>query len=297
MTTIQRLLLANDNQLTFRYAFTKRFLCYLLLAVSYAAVCQQPKLQHGIVYSTVENIQDYYVSEKLDGIRGYWDSQYLFTRNGHKINAPSWFTANWPTIALDGELWIARGAFERVSSIIRTQQPNEGLWQQVKFMLFDLNANEHPFQQRVQLMKNLVDQTRSPYLQVIEQKTVTTETQLFHWLDTVVEQGGEGLMLHHKNARYITTQRNSDLMKLKKYQDAEATVIAHMPGKGKYTGMLGAIAVKTPQGIIFNIGSGFSDQQRQNPPKVGTLITYKYFGLTKYGKPRFASFVRERLSE
>jgi DNA ligase-1 len=134
-------------------------------------------------------------------------------------------------------------------------------------------------------------------LQVIEQKTVTTETQLFHWLDTVVEQGGEGLMLHHKNARYITTQRNSDLMKLKKYQDAEATVIAHMPGKGKYTGMLGAIAVKTPQGIIFNIGSGFSDQQRQNPPKVGTLITYKYFGLTKYGKPRFASFVRERLSE
>ena len=82
--------------------------------------------------------------------------------------------------------------------------------------------------------------------------------------------------------------------RLKAYFDSEAVVIAHLPGKGKFTGMLGALKVVTPQGKEFSIGTGFSNAQRQNPPAIGATVTYRYHGFTKNGLPRFASFLRQR---
>ena len=58
--------------------------------------------------------------------------------------------------------------------------------------------------------------------------------------------------------------------------------------------MLGAILVEYKDGVRFKIGSGFTIQQRQNPPAIGTIITYKFYGKTKNNKPRFASFLRVR---
>ena len=126
---------------------------------------------------------------------------------------------------------------------------------------------------------------------MVSQFKVTDNIQLYMLLDKVVAQNGEGLMLHLATANY-QIGRSKNLLKLKKHQDAEAKVIAHLAGKGKYTGMLGAIKVETPEGIVFKIGSGFSDQQRQHPPEIGSIITYKYIGKTQQGVPRFASFLR-----
>jgi len=81
---------------------------------------------------------------------------------------------------------------------------------------------------------------------------------------------------------------------MEKLFDAEAVVINHISGKGKYKGMLGSMVVETADKKRFKIGSGFSDKERKNPPAVGSVITYKYFGLTSKGVPRFASFVRVR---
>ena len=100
-------------------------------------------------------------------------------------------------------------------------------------------------------------------------------------------------MLHLADAAYVTG-RSDVLLKLKSALDTEAIVVEHIPGKGKYTGQMGALRVQMPDGKRFNIGSGFSDAVRKNPPPVGTNVTYTYRGLTNKGTPRFASFLRVR---
>ncbi len=253
----------------------------------------KPPIQKGVVYQKIDDITQYFVSEKLDGVRGYWNGKQLFTRQGHLINTPNWFTEHWPNIALDGELWIARGKFEQVSGIIRQQTANDDDWLKVKFMLFDIPQSKDTFEQRVAQLKDIVRTSKSSHLMMIKQQKFTNNTQVMNFLDEVIAKNGEGLMLHHQNAHY-KVGRNTQLMKLKRYQDAEAVVIAHLPGKGKFSGLLGALTVKNDDGVIFNIGSGFTKNQRQSPPPIGTIITYKYFGKTAKGTPRFASFMRIR---
>lgn len=264
--------------------------------LSAAEFKEQLPIQHGITYQEPEDINQYWVSEKLDGIRGYWNGNELLTRNGHRINVPHWFTANWPDIPLDGELWLGRAQFERIAALVLSKQDNEDSWRDVRFMLFDLPADKRNFSARIIEMNRRVKQANSVYLQVIAQQKFHDIARLMAYLDTVMAHSGEGLMLHHEKAFYHAG-RNSSLMKLKKHQDGEATVVAHLPGQGKYQTMLGAITVKTAEGIVFNIGSGFTDLQRQHPPAINSTITYKYFGKTAQGVPKFASFVRIRPSQ
>ena len=91
--------------------------------------------------------------------------------------------------------------------------------------------------------------------------------------------------------------RSDDLLKVKTHNDAEATVVGHLPGKGKYRGMLGALKVQLDNGRQFRIGTGFSDAERRNPPPVGALVTFRYRGYTATGLPRFASYLRVRNDE
>ena len=253
----------------------------------------KPAIQQGSVYHPIDDISQYWVSEKLDGVRGYWNGKHLITRNGTMINTPDWFTKHWPKNAMDGELWIARGKFEQVSSIVRQHNALASDWRQVHFMIFDLPNASGDFSARIKQMQSIVLQVNSPYLNMIKQEKFPSTKHLFEHLDKIISQNGEGLMLHHQHAFY-QPGRVKHLMKLKRYQDAEAIVIEHIAGKGKFKNMLGALRVKNNEGIIFKIGSGFTNQQRQSPPAIGSQITYKFFGKTKNNVPRFASFMRKR---
>lgn len=260
----------------------------------------KPSIQHGIDYKPVYEIKNYFVSEKLDGVRGYWNGESLITRQGNIINSPDWFTQNWPAQAIDGELWIERNQFQRVLSCVRKKQPEQqqskSCWRDVRFMMFDLPQHGGSFTDRVSAMKSLITQVKSPYFAMISQTKFNTLTEVDNRLASVMAMQGEGLMLHLDSA-YYKKGRNTALMKLKKYQDAEAVVIGHSQGTGKYKNHLGALKVKTPEGIEFKIGSGFTDKQRANPPKIGSTITYKYNGFTSSGVPRFARYWRIRVNE
>ena len=255
----------------------------------------KPQLQHGVSYSPVEDITNYLVSEKLDGVRGYWDGNQLFTRQGKRIVSPEWFTRHWPANAMDGELWMARGQFQPLLSCVTRHKPDEietsSCWRQVSFKVFDLTNSAKTFTQRFERIKQLVVASPSPYLSFIKQQQITTIVALENTLSAVINKGGEGLMLHHANAFY-TIGRNPAVMKLKRYQDTEATIIGFSEGKGKYQGKVGALIVKTSSGVTFKIGSGLSDVLRSKPPAIGTLISFKYNGLTQAGIPRFARFWR-----
>tara|TARA_R110001583_G_scaffold129577_2_gene281351 strand:- start:237 stop:1049 length:813 start_codon:yes stop_codon:yes gene_type:complete len=263
--------------------------CALTQQIS--ALKDKPHLQLATTYQKNTAIKNYWVSEKLDGVRGYWTGTQLFTRAGNLLSPPSWFIENWPKIAMDGELWSARGQFEQISACVRRKNSDGECWKKLKLMIFDLPDQTDNFTDRIATMKQLLKRNTSPYLAMIRQIKVANNSDLHALLNNIVKKNGEGLMLHFATANY-QSGRSKNLLKLKKHQDAEALVIAHMPGKGKYLGLLGAIKVKTPAGITFKLGSGFSDQQRQQPPKIGSTITYKYIGKTQRGVPRFASFLR-----
>lgn len=266
----------------------------MFILTTTSVIAKAPAIQLATNYRQNIDITQYYVSEKLDGVRAYWDGHQLISKQGNIFTAPSWFIESFPSIAMDGELWIARDQFEKVSGIARTQDNQNEQWKLIKFMIFDLPKSTASFQQRINKMQALVTDTKSPYLQIIKQQKIPNTDALFTLLDKVVKENGEGLMLHHQDALY-QTKRSRDLMKLKKFEDAEATVIAHLSGKGKYVGLLGSLLVETPDGIRFKIGSGFSDEERNNPPQIGSLITYRFTGKTKNNIPRFASFVRIRV--
>jgi DNA ligase 1 len=235
----------------------------------------------------------YLISEKLDGVRALWDGKVLKFRSGQTISAPAWFTAKLPATPLDGELWLARGKFDELSGIVRKQQAVDEEWKRLNYMVFELPAGDGAFAQRSEKLKTLVKQTNWPQLQWIEQFKLADEKALQAKLKQITAQGGEGLMLHLATAP-VTQGRSPVLLKLKPVSDAEGIVVAHIPGKGKYAGMLGAIQIKTEDGQTVKIGTGFSDEQRKTPPAIGSTITYTYRDKTPSGKPRFASFLRER---
>lgn len=271
------------------------FTIILTFVTANAQTTPIPKLaiQQATAYKAVSDISQYWLSEKLDGMRGYWNGSQLLTRQGNIIQSPKWFTKNWPDRHMDGELWIKRGYFQQTISCIKKKTIDESCWQLVRFMMFDLPKHDGTFTERITAMKKLTNNIDSSYLSMIKQFKVTTIKQLENTLNEVVENSGEGLMLHQGNA-YYHIGRTPKIMKLKKHQDAEAIIVAHLEGNGKYKGALGAIQVKTKEGIIFKIGSGFTDQERHNPPAIGSIITFKYNGKTQAGIPRFARFFRVR---
>ncbi|WP_018985558.1 DNA ligase [Methylophilus methylotrophus] len=269
-------------------------LCCFLWAVH--ADAKVPAILLAQIYHEDIPVQDYLVSEKLDGIRAIWDGQQLISRQGHPIHAPAWFTKDFPPRVLDGELWIARGHFEQLSSAVRQSNPDDAAWRQVAYYVFELPEAEGDFSQRVQQIAEIARHVHSPYLKPLPQFRVSDRATLKRTLDSIVAKRGEGLMLHRADAPYLTG-RSHVLIKLKPQLDAEAKVIAYVPGKGKYQGKMGALLVETLDGIQFKLGTGFTDAERAHPPPIGSLVTYTYRDVTKNGKPKFASFLRVRPPE
>jgi DNA ligase 1 len=236
---------------------------------------------------------DYFVSEKFDGVRAIWDGEVLRFRGGNVVNAPAWFIAKLPKQSLDGELWLAREKFEVLSGYVRKTDPVDEEWRQIKYQIFELPGAPGRFEERYARIQAIVKQAAWPQLVAVQQFRVSDRAELKRKFDAVVKAGGEGLMLHRADALYVTG-RSDVLLKLKPLDDTEAIVVAHIPGKGKYAGMLGALRVEAPDGKRFTIGTGFTDAMRRDPPPVGTTITYTYRGLTRTGVPRFASYWRVR---
>ncbi len=273
---------------------------WLLAMLSVAALFYLPEILAGgkpvlmlaTRYHQDVDVGDYWVSEKFDGVRARWDGRQLVSRGGYHFSAPSWFTEGFPQEPLDGELWIGRGRYDEVSGVVRKMTPHDG-WKQVRLMVFDLPQHQGRFTRRLQSMRQLVEQSASPFLAMIRQHRVAGNGELMQLLQSVIDDGGEGLMLHRATALY-KNGRSNDLLKLKQFSDAEATVIGYRPGKGKFAGMTGSLKVRSDDGVVFYVGSGLTREQRADPPPISSRITYRYQGFTKNGVPRFAVFLRVR---
>ena len=265
-------------------------------AASSSAADAKPTLTLARMWQAGQDPSAYLVSEKLDGVRAFWDGQSLRFRSGLPIAAPAWFLQGLPKTALDGELWLGRGRFDVLSGLVRRNVPVDAEWREVRYMIFDMPGALGSFAERAAHITELVDQAHQPWLQAVEQKRVADAPTLQKLLKQTVKGGGEGLVLHRANALWAPG-RSDALLKFKPLPDEEARVVAHLPGKGRNQGRLGALLLEMPDGQRFALGTGFTDAQRAAPPEVGSTVTYLYRDHTPKGLPKFASFLRVRQAE
>lgn len=231
----------------------------------------------------------WWLSEKLDGVRAYWDGKQFLSRNGNVFHAPEWFKKGLPDFPVDGELWVDRQMFQSTISIVRRLNGGDA-WKGMKYLIFDAPDHGGTFEERVSHLNDWAENTSSLHASVHYHKVCIGPSHLRQEMDQVLALGGEGLMLRQPGSLY-ERGRSSTLLKVKQFSDAEAVVIAHAAGKGKHKGRLGGLVVRTPEGKEFNVGSGLTDAERESPPEIGSTITYRFTEHTKDGIPKCASFV------
>ncbi len=244
-------------------------------------------------WDNAADLSGWWMSEKLDGVRAYWDGKQFLSRQGNIYHAPEWFIEGLPSVPLDGELWIDRKKFQRTVSVVRRQDKSD-LWKEVKFLIFDAPAASGVFEERVKFLKDILAKAQTKFVHAHEHTLCKNLECLRAELTRVEALGGEGLMLRQPGSKYVAG-RSSTLLKVKTFHDAEAVVIGHQAGAGRHQGRLGALLVRLPNGTQFAIGTGFSDRERDNPPAVGASVTFRYQELSDAGVPRFPSWVGVRV--
>lgn len=259
------------------------FLIFCLFLASLYA--KKPELFLLNVYNKDIDVSSWYMSEKLDGVRAYWDGKRLISRAGNDFNAPSFFTKDFPSHELDGELWSKREDFSNINSIVSTED-DKARWSELTYNIFEVPNAKGGLLKRLSLVKE------TKYIKLIKQIEVRDDEHLKEYLKELQTAGAEGLVVRDGSLDYYA-KRDNNALKVKSFDDTECEVVGYTKGSKKYKEMVGSLLCKMQDGKIIKIGSGLSDAQRANPPKIGALITFKYYGLTSKGNPRFPVFLRD----
>ena len=264
----------------------KLILLFILLTQSLVSLnLEKPKTYKN------QDIRNWLMSEKLDGIRAFWDGKKLYTKNGNEIFTPKKFTNNFPNFPLDGELWTKRGDFENIQSIVLDKIPSSK-WKEIKYHIFEAPFSKGNFKNRLKKVEKWFLLHPSKNIKIIEQKICKNKKDLDKYLNFVLSKNGEGIIVKNPSLPYISKRSNKSL-KVKKYFDMEGIVTAI----NYKNGIMKSLVIKLKNNVIFNLGNGFSKEERKNSPKIGDIITFKYYGFTKNSKPKFASFLRIRKKE
>ncbi len=264
----------------------------LALFISSVVHAVPPQLLLLTNYRSGMDVSGWYMSEKLDGVRAYWDGRQLLSRQGNRFSAPGWFTEKLPPFELDGELWVARRRFEEILSIVSRDNPHPK-WQQITYNIFEVPNVPGGLDARLEKLRQYLERHSVTHLRIIPQTVCRNADHLKVRLTEIETAGGEGLVLRNPAMPY-ETDRSPNALKVKSFDDMEGKVVGYRPGKGKYRGMTGALWVEIEGGKRFYIGTGLTDRERTSPPPMGSIITFKHQGFTKNGIPRFASFMRLR---
>lgn len=260
------------------------FFCLFLYA-------EAPRLFLLKTYRDDMDVTGWVMSEKLDGVRAYWDGEKLKSRSGRVLSPPHDYTKDFPPFALDGELWSSRGAFEHVVSIVNSKVAHER-WNQLSYYIFEVPDQKGGLFDRLNVLEAYMDKHSVEEIKIISQKMIKSKQEVKEYFDEVIKLGGEGIVIRDPKEVYYTGRTNS-AFKYKPFMDAECRLVSVIEGKGKLTGQMGAIRCDF-EGRIIKIGSGFNADHRRYPPGIGSWISFKYYGLTHLGNPKYPVFLRVR---
>lgn len=255
----------------------------------------------------------WHISEKYDGLRAVWDGKEFWSRQNattKKSNifiVPDWFRAGMPDYPLDGELFLGRGRLQETVSIVKTGDRSER-WRKITYMIFDRPVPNLPIEERFALLQK---ETFPAHVKVVQQDPCTGTAHLRQELERIESLGGEGLMIRKPRSLH-EMGRSHSILKVKSFFDTEATVTGHTAGKAGKTGnrvgttgalecithaatlQVGGKTVNVPAGVKFKVGSGLDAKTWNNPPPIGSVISYRFFELTKDLIPRNPTFVSTR---
>ena len=235
----------------------------------------------------------WWMSEKLDGVRAYWNGTDFISRQGNIFHAPDWFKSALPKDEiLDGELWMGRQLFQKTLSVVRRLDWGEGA-KLIKYVIFDVPSHGDVFEGRLNRAVNHAIAANVPHIMAHPHDKVQSRQHLMAELARIEKLGAEGLMIRKPGSAY-EVGRSDTLLKVKPFKDAEGEVIRHNPGKGRHKGVMGSLTIRMPSGVEFDLGTGYTDEERRHPPKIGAQVTYRYTELTEDGKPKCTGFVCTR---
>lgn len=268
------------------------FLFVLALVFCQNSIAEQFQLMLAKSWNNSIDPTGWWMSEKFDGMRGYWNGKQMLTRTGKPVSLPVDWYSLLPDFTLDGELWLGRGKFAETMAIVGDRKPGPG-WADITYLVFDAPSISGTFEQRLAKIDQWLSEKQPRQIRLVEQIRCQNHAHLQRFVDRIEEKDGEGAMLRAAGSLY-QAGRSPDLLKVKRFDDTEAKVIAYNPGKGKYHGLTGSLRMQLPNGIQFSLGSGLSDAERRSPPPIGSIVTFKHHGWTSGSKPRFPVFWRVR---
>jgi len=270
-----------------------KLLClYLLLC--FCVYAKAPQLFLLKTYKDDLNVTGWVMSEKYDGVRAMWEGKRLISRSGKVFNPPLSFLQGFPSFALDGELWTQRGDFENIVSIVNTKEASDR-WDKLYFMVFEVPEQDGDFFERLGVLQAYLKEHKADKIKIVKQIRIGNQNEVKVYFDRLVHEGAEGVVIRDPQLPYYVG-RTKEALKYKPYKDAECKVVSVVEGSGKYKGMMGALKCDF-DGKIIKIGSGFSDKERKLAWSRGTRISFKYYGLTRLGNPKYPVFLRLRKIE
>lgn len=260
------------------------------------------------------------LSEKYDGYRSRYEPDKGFiSRNNNIFNAPEWYLDILPDISLDGELWAGYNKFQSLSKI-RKKIIDPFEWLDIKYIVYDLPDLDMIFEERLKVLKNIVNKIQKDWYKkrkklgkefnnlkcpilLAEQIKIDSIKQFNQLYNKIINNDGEGVILKNPKSFY-ENDRSYNMLKYKPEFDTEAIIIDYKENKNKIVGAFICLELinfknysiinKKKKPIII---SGLNYEIINNVDithPIGTVITYKFSGLTESGKPRFAKYLRKR---
>lgn len=167
------------------------------------------------------------MTEKFDGIRAFWNGKELLSKQGRKLDCPSWMTAELPkNVKLDGELWIGRGTLENVVTLLNSSGTEENeMWKSVQYVIFDLPSSDKTYEERVDALRAL---ELPSHAKIVETTRCKDNEHLIQHMQTIVADGGEGLMAVQPLSLY-SQSRTDTMLKVKPNQETEVQVLEILP--------------------------------------------------------------------
>lgn len=252
----------------------------------------------------------------------------LWSSNGKVIEAPDWWLDRLPKyIPLQGEIWCDDN--KSIAAVCNTKIPTDKRWSMVKFQVYnykpysllgvpkgDLTLDCYYNKSWLQRMEKIIllanDEKFNSIGSVVKQIKVENESHLHYFVQLAIqEKAWEGVMLINPNSNYEDC-RSHNLLKVKPSYETEAEIIDYQDGTGKHKNRMGALVVKLTwddkvttfhggredlvgKTIYFNIGGGFTDQQREWDyvseyfPR-GAIVNFSFNEIGSLGAPPSASF-------
>ena len=252
--------------------------------------------------------QPVYMQPKLDGVRCIFTKDGAFSRTGKRfmnvrhieMELQDTFK-HLPWITLDGELYNhnLRDNFEKIISLVRKQKPTyedryeARIWTQYHVYDYVDKQVGETLKYRERMHNLNVSDIYTPSVRYVESKRAATPAMIKVIHQEFLDKGYEGSIIRLNG--FYEQKRSKNLLKIKDFQDAEATIIDWVEGKGKRKGTIGKFMAEDHEGIQFGmpVMDKFKKLQRNfkiMQKWVGKVATFTYFERTKarsYRHPLF----------